>query len=230
MLKGSASRIRLPVTVDILGRIHQALMDSSHPEKGVIWAIACSAFFGFFRLGELLLTSSTSYDPATCLSWGDVAVDDRSNPTMVQFHLKKLKCDQFGKGADVIVGRTYVSICPVTAILNFIAGRTDRPGTFFLLSSGAPATKGWFTRHIRELLGAMGLPQDQYAGHSFRIGAATTAAMKGVEDSTIQALGRWHSATFLLYVRSPKERLASLSRVMAAPTPSRTAATLSAVA
>ena len=224
MLKGSASRIRLPVTVDILGRIHQALMDSSHPEKGVIWAIACSAFFGFFHLGELLLTSSTSYDPATCLSWGDVAVDDRSNPTMVQFHLKKLKCDQFGKGADVIVGRTYVSICPVTA------GRTDRPGTFFLLSSGAPATKGWFTRHIRELLGAMGLPQDQYAGHSFRIGAATTAAMKGVEDSTIQTLGRWHSATFLLYVWSPKERLASLSRVMAAPTPSRTAATLSAVA
>ena len=71
----------------------------------------------------------------------------------------KSKYDQYGKGADVIVGRTYVSVCPVTAILNFIAGKTDRPGAFFLLSSGVPTTKGWFTRHIRELLGAMGLPQ-----------------------------------------------------------------------
>ena len=93
--KGSASRIRLPVTIDILDCIHQALMDSSHPEKGVIWAIACLAFFWFFRLGKLLLTSSTSYDPATCLSWGVIAVNNRSNPTMVQLHLKKLNCDQF---------------------------------------------------------------------------------------------------------------------------------------
>ncbi len=43
-------------------------------------------------------------------------------------------------------------------------------GSFFLLSSGPPVTKMWFTNHIRDILQVLGLPQDNYAGHSFRIG------------------------------------------------------------
>ena len=42
---------------------------------------------------------------------------------------------------------------------------------------------------IRGVLNNIGLPQHQYAGHSFRIGAGTTAALAGVEDSVIQTLG-----------------------------------------
>ena len=64
----------------------------------------------------------------------------------------------------------------------------------------------------------MGLPKELYAGHSFRIEAAATAAMAGVEDATIQTLGRWQSAAYLQYVRMPSEQLARLSAVLARST------------
>ena len=212
MLRGATSRIRLPT---LLSQLHDSLMSSSNPEKLVVWTIASTAFFGFFRLGELLLSSPMTYDAATCLSWGDIAIDSRDNPSMVQVWLRKSKCDQFGKGAHIILGNTGTRLCPVLAILKYTAARKNQPqGPFFLLSSGVPATKAWFTNQIRATLQGLGFPQDDYAGHSFRIGAATTAAMVGIADSSIQTLGRWQSAAFLQYIRTPASQLASFARTM----------------
>ena len=134
---------------------------------------------------------------------------------MMQIHLKKSKCDQFGNGSNIIPGRTYVAVCPVSALLKFIEVRSDVPDPFFIDSSGGTITKPWFVRQIRDFLCSLGFPQDQYAGHSFRIGAATIAAQRGVEDSVIKTLGRWQSAAFLQYIRTPKEQLEASSKVMA---------------
>ncbi len=141
---------------------------------------------------------------------------------MVRFHLKKSKCDQFGQGIDVVVGRSGNELCPVAAVLGYIAVRGAAPGPFFLDADSRIVTKPWFVDQIRQLLRGIGLPQHQYAGHSFRIGAATTAALAGVEDSTIQTLGRWHSSAFLQYIRMPRERLAALSATLATTTPGLT--------
>ena len=67
--------------------------------------------------------------------------------------------------------------------MSYLQTRQDCPGAFFLLSTGSIVTKPWFVEQIRSVLTSFGLPQDDYAGHSFRIGAATTAAQKGLEDS-----------------------------------------------
>ena len=47
----------------------------------------------------------------------------------------------------------------------------------------------------------IGLASKDYAGHSFRIGAATTAAHQGIHDSLIKTLGRWESAAYTRYIR-----------------------------
>ena len=50
-----------------------------------------------------------------------------------------------------------------------------------------------------------------FLSHSFRIGAITVAARNGIPDHLIQALGRWTSNAYQLYIRTPSEALASLS-------------------
>ena len=52
----------------------------------------------------------------------------------------------------------------------------------------------------------------QYSGHSFRIGAASTVAVVGIEDSLIKTVGRWESTAYLSYVRVPWDRLAGVSK------------------
>ncbi len=213
--RGPPTRLRLPVTPHLLTQMRNSLNKSSHPAKSLIWAAATTAFFGFFRLGELLCNSAQEFSEATCLAWGDVAVDNQSAPTMVQIHLKKSKCDQFGAGADVVVGATGDALCPVSALLDYLKQRGSSKGPFFQNQDGRAVVKAWFVEQFRLILANIGAPHHQYAGHSFRIGAATTAARAGVEDSTIQALGRWYSATFLQYIRIPKEDLARVSATLA---------------
>ena len=215
LMRGAPPRIRLPITASVLEKIRLHLNKVSHTHSVLIWSICCMAFFGFFRLGELLPESTVGINPKVHLMWGDVAIDSRDNPSMVRIHLKHSKCDQFGKGVGVVLGRSGKAICPVSAILNYCVVRGTTPGLFFIDRKGQGITKAWFIGQLRSTLANVGVPQNHYSGHSFRIGAATSAALAGVEDSTIQTLGRWHSTAFLQYIRMPRERLAQISAVLA---------------
>ena len=48
-----------------------------------------------------------------------------------------------------------------------------------------------------------GLNPARYKGHSFRIGAASHAADRGLSDAQIRVLGRWKSNAFHRYIRIP---------------------------
>ena len=68
---------------------------------------------------------------------------------------------------------------------------------------------------VRKALMAAGLEAVNYAGHSFRIGAATTAAQCGLPESTIKLLGRWQSSAYMLYIKTPRETLSNVAKVLA---------------
>ena len=125
----------------------------------MLWAVAASAFFGFFRLGELLLESTASFNPARSLAWGDVAVDSHTAPSMVQFHLKvSSKRDQFSAGTHMVVGRTGDAVSSVCVGSVYQHERGCQPGAFFLDASQKVLTKQRFVERIRELLTTIGLP------------------------------------------------------------------------
>ena len=208
MQKGTPPKARLPITPMLLRRLrdHWGSGESGHNE--VLWAVACICFFGFFRLGELL-------NPGGRLKWEDISFDHPSKPTMMKIHLSTSKCDQYGHGTDVFIGQTSNALCPITACLAFLRVRGTEPGPFFVTRDGNPVRKEKFIAEVRKVLARTGLCPEQYAGHSFRIGAATAAAIAGVEDSTIQTLGRWNSAAFLTYIRTPARQLAAVSTTIA---------------
>ena len=206
-------RVRLPITPSILRKIKQLWTPQENdPDVIMLWAASCVCFFGFFRAGEITVPTDDSYDASRHLNFQDLAVDDQSNPSLLRIRLKYSKTDQLGSGLDIVLGRTYHDICPVAAVMAYLAVRGDGEGPLFKFADGRCLTKERFTRRIREALAALGLRSADYAGHSFRIGAATTAAQVGLEDSTIRTLGRWKSDAYLSYVRLPRDHLACISR------------------
>ena len=100
----------------------------------------------------------------------------------------------------VITGRTDDDLCPVSALLTYLERRGSTPGALFQWDNRIPLSKTKFVDATRQALSAANLPAKDYAGHSFRLGAATTAATAGLEDSTIQTLGRWKSTSYQLYI------------------------------
>ena len=64
------------------------------------------------------------------------------------------------------------------------------------------------------MLQEVGVDSSKYSGHSFRIGAATTAAKLGVSDSLIMILGRWRSSAFVRYIWTPWEQLSQVSSLL----------------
>ena len=176
--------------------------------------LGAAATLCFFRSGEITVPAISAFNERRHLAWGDVAVDRANPPALIKIHLKHSKCDQLGNGVDVVVGRTGTDVCPVTLTLRYVKERGPTAGPFFLRQDGTPLTKAFFVSRVREALLTLGLNPQHYAGHSFRIGGPQR---QGFEDSIIQALGRWSSAAFLRYIRTPREHLAAFSRELARP-------------
>ncbi len=209
-------RERLPVTPAILRMLRGVWgADGKKRDNIMLWAACCMCFFGFLRSGEVTVASRSRYDPEAHLSEGDVRLGAGSPPQMVQVHLKSSKTDPFRRGVTVCLGRTGNILCPVNAIAAYLVARGREAGPFFTFSSGAPLSRESLVRWVRAALGAAGMDATKYSGHSFRIGAATTAALVGIEDSLIKTLGRWESAAYLLYVRVPREKLTAVAGKMA---------------
>ena len=76
--------------------------------------------------------------------------------------------------------------------------RGPHSGPFF--ADGRLLTRRRFVEAVKGALTAAGVDERRYNGHSFRIGVATTAAAKGIEDSIIKTLGRWESVAYQQYV------------------------------
>ena len=211
---------RLLITPEIMKKLRLVWEEKANCWNNImLWAAACTSFFGFLRAGEMTISSEASYDAGAHLNFADVAIDNPSNPSILRLRLKASKTDPFQRGVDIFIGRTHNELCPIEAMLAYLAKRGGRQGFLFLFEDGRLLTRDRFVRAVREALAKAGVDQRSYADHSFRIGAVTTAARCGIHDSIIKMLGRWKSAAYLRYIQTPRDQLANLSSLIAKPPP-----------
>ena len=191
-------------------QIKELLLKSPHDYSSILmWAVCCTAFFGFLRCSEFTVPKEQDYNPSIHLSYADVAVDSKIDPRIVQIYINQSKTDPFRKGVKLSLGRTDCAVCPVSAILAYLVIRGAQPGPMFLTAQGKPLTRRHFSSALTDILANIGLPVQNFNTHSFRIGAATSAKQANISDTDIQMLGRWRSDTYKRYIHMASPDLAN---------------------
>ena len=218
--QGSNTLQRQPITSELMHTIFQSLNVSDHNHT-MLWAACCCGFFGFLRAGEF--TVNSHFNPDIHLTVSDIQADTLVNPGSLRIFIKCSKTDPFRQGCYIYIGAGKRDLFPVRALTQYLHVRDSTPGPFFLLSNGTPLNRQWLSSSIQSILFAAGVP-GCYTGHSFRIGAATSAAYRGLPDHLIKTLGRWSSDAYQIYIRTTISRggsklthLTGISRLFFSP-------------
>ncbi len=207
-----STRTRLPITPKHLEMFYDLLQpeSSTNFDNVMLWAAICLAYFGFLRVSEF--TSDQQSHPGTHLSPGDIKfVPSFEEPQYGIVYLKKSKTDPYGNGTSVTVTRSNSKICAVKALQLYLARRKFNEGPMFFFMSGEFLTPQKFTKEIRSLLSKSGQEPNDYASHSFRIGAATAAANANLPEWLIKMMGRWTSDCYQRYIKKPTTAVGQVS-------------------
>ena len=156
-------------------------------------------FFGFLRWGKAVVPDDHSFDPTQHLCFKDVAVDSLNNPSLIWVSPKWILLE-----GSCCRHRSIRGLCMSGGHSIALHGSTGLGvGPLFRFEDGRPLTRHCFVTARWETLQKVDVDSSK-SGHSFKIGVATTAAVRGLQDSLIRMLGRWGSVTYQHYIRAPQ--------------------------
>ena len=110
----------LPITPAILRRVWQVVTAPPHSHnQTMLWAAMNTCFFGFLRAGDTCASTTSSFNPSWHLCVGNVALDIHTAPSKICITIKASKT--FRQGVTITLGETSHVLCPMTAILRYLA-------------------------------------------------------------------------------------------------------------
>ena len=121
------------------------------------------------------------------------------------------------RGFSVVIGCTGRRICAV-CWLRLVLRTRSLPSHLPLFSfrDGSPLTRAILARFMQGALRAAGAdPNAGWSPHSLRAGAATDASGLGWSAHQIQAMGRWRSDAYTVYIRPSVSQRAASSALLA---------------
>jgi hypothetical protein len=155
--------------------------------------LAC-CFYGCHRTGELVIKADKRL-----FDWRKII--KRSSLTFANgragYHLPYHKADRFYSGTDILFIEQDVA-SPVQLLREYVSRRDSLHGVhaaLFVREDGSIPDRSWFDANF------FGMLDRTYGGHSARAGGATFYASLGLSEDVIQALGRWSSQAWKIYIR-----------------------------
>ena len=129
-----------------------------------------------------------------------------ANPPVLQASIKlsmrNYKHSDTSRPTDIIVYKDK-PVCAVTLFLDYLNARGRKSGPLFCWPNNTAITGPYFPQCLSQALSFSDLDTKLNKSHSFRIGAASWTAAKGISDAQIRTFGRWKSTTLLRYIRTP---------------------------
>jgi hypothetical protein len=195
-MRGTLTNRKRALTVSDLVTVTNYYAQSDNYDDILFVTMLLTGFFALMRLGELSFPNDKSLR-----DWRKVTKRSSVIVTAVQyeFHLPSHKADPFFEGNRIIIRRDqFDQINPLQHFMTYLARRDHSfpaSSALWLTSKGTVPTRDFFIRRLRRFF------TNDIAGQSMRAGGATTLAENGVSPTIIQAIGRWKSEAFLMYIR-----------------------------
>lgn len=191
---------RAPITKGILqillGKLQKVCYNDYETKLfSAIWTLA---YFGLFRVSELV--ASSSFRKYNQLLIGDIQFP--KNMQSVSLRLNRSKTNQScSPNVIKIPAENESALCPVKALTTYLKMRPNLSGPLFCHADGKAVTRSQFSSVLSKCIFEASLNTSCYKTHSFRIGRATDLAALGLSETAIKAMGRWSSSAYKLYIR-----------------------------
>lgn len=193
-----------PLLCDELVATTSSLASSTAHDDKLFVSIMLTSFHGLMRLGENVWP-----DKASLQDYRKVIMRSTVSTTKDSFSflLPSHKADRLYEGNRILIHRTNSGDDPVLAFQQYLSSRNHlfpmKP-ELWLSQNGSIPTRRWFMKRLLKIF-----PKD-VGGHSLRAGGATALALAGIPPHIIQAMGRWSSEAFHIYIRQHPALLAAL--------------------
>jgi len=183
------------LTLDDLHTVVNSLQTLNDYDDRLFLAQLLTGFFVLLCLGEMTYPDDPKLcDPKKVTKHNSVQVYD----TSFQFFLPGNKANRFFEGNKIIVCKNSREFNPhkfFTAYFHVQDKKFPLSSPLWLTSKGAVPTCSFFIKHLWHFF------HSDTAGQSLWAGGTTSLAENGVPPSNIQAIGRWASNTFKIYIR-----------------------------
>ena len=206
-------RQKLPITIEHLLKFY-SMLNLGDPKQLAGWCAMLLAFFGCFRLSNLVPLSKSKFDHLKQLKRNDIVLDKG----LVLVYYKWSKTNQNSSKV------AWVPICTVKddrfnlkIFLKklFALVKVDSDAPLFSFSKKEFHSRYSLTKLLDRCVYEAGMSLSDYSWHSFRRGAAMFAFELGLADSSVQLLGDWSSQAFKQYLEFSFLRKVSVAETIA---------------